>query len=116
MIDTCNVLTIIGATIHGAISPLRDDIADLQLCKINLPLLLGPLGLEAGLTPGLGELLLKLDVKARKINLVSSHICIFASRAPGPLQLRLCLGHLAGARCHRRRGREQLSRNDAGSP
>ena len=65
-----------------------------------------PLGFEIGFAPGLGELVLQLDVEARKINLVCTHIRIVASQAAGPLQLLLPLGHLAGARRHRRSGQK----------
>lgn len=62
MTDTCNILAIIRAAIHGAVGPLSNDVPDLELSEVDLPVLLGALRLEIGLAPGLGKLLLELDI------------------------------------------------------
>jgi hypothetical protein len=93
---TCNILAVICAPVNRAICPLSDHITDLQLHEVDLPLLIGPLRLGVSLAPGLGQLLLQLDVEAFEINLVRAQVCVLASQAPGPRQL-LRHRHFTGA-------------------
>jgi hypothetical protein len=74
-LGTCDILPIVRAAIHRAVGALRDDVPNLELGEVDLPVLPGPLdGLALVLLPGLGQLLLQLEVQALQVDLVGPHV------------------------------------------